>query len=55
MLTYIFYLLYVCLQHSHQERLVDWQFIDLIESFDDLKEIDYILKHIFKPIELLPD
>jgi len=55
MLTHIFYLLYIHLQHSCQERLVDQQFIDSIESFNGLKEIDYILRHIFKPIELLPD
>jgi hypothetical protein len=52
-LTHIFYLLYIHLQHSCQERLVDQQFIDSIESFNDLKEI--VLKHIFEPTELLPD
>ena len=53
MLTYIFYLLYIHLQHSHQERLVDQWFIDSIESFNDLREIGYVLKHIFEPTELL--
>ncbi len=55
MLTYIFYLLYIHLQHSYQERLVNWQFIDSIKLFNDFKEINYVLKHIFKPIELLSD